>query len=373
MKIICSKELLCENIAIASRAVTTKSSLEILSCILLVADSKGFRMIGNNLQLGIETADIPAEIAETGTVAAEARLLNDIVRRLPHDSVTIVTDERNVIRIISGHAEFSIVGMSGDEFPYLTEVEKTNRLTMKSEDLREMVKSTIFAVSLNEAKPVMTGELLIADDDKLVMVAVDGFRIAEKSLPRSDSAENSFAGQMIIPSTSLSEIVKIIGQTSDEEVEAYVIRGCCMFETPSCRIVTRLIEGEFIKFESLFSTEFTTVVTVDRALLTEALERASLITSKDLKKSPVKISIEGEQMTISSISDMGSTTECLSINTEGKDLIIAFNPRYLLEALRAIGNEKITIQLLSPLSPCVITPADDDSYRYLVLPLRLKE
>lgn len=368
MKIICAKEVLAENINIVSKAVSNKTTLNILECILMISDDHGFRMIGNDLALGIETAPIAAETVEKGSVALEARIFADIIRRLPDADITIISDEKNITTIQCGKSEFKILGQPGEEFPFLTKVERNDQVRISSAEFRDMIRQTIFSVAADDSKPAMTGELLQISHETMTLVSVDGFRISIKTTAFNlDNGELS----VIIPAKTLSEISKIVSAESDQMMTLYFSDKHVLFELDSCIVVSRLLEGDFINYENLFTDDFTTLVTVNRDELLTCLDRASLI-SKDAKKNPIKIDIQNSKMVITSNTEIGTSHEELSIETDGIPLEIAFNPRYLIECLKVMSDDRVVIQFTTPLSPCIIKGAENTSYKYLILPLRIK-
>jgi len=368
MQIVCDKNLLMEYINIVNKAVSARSSLPILQCILLIADEAGFRMVGNDLELGIESRDIEAEIIETGRVALDARMLGDIVRRLPGSSASIRTDEKAVTVIKSGKAEFKILGQPGDEFPALPKVEQAIPYVIPSGELRNMIRQTIFSVAVDDTKPALTGELLEIKNNVMKLVSVDGFRISLRVYAPEVSCEDLRA---IIPAKTLNELSKILPADGDEVVRIYNSERHMLFALEECVLVSRVIEGDFISYENVFTDDYTTMITVEREAMVDALERASLI-SKDARKNPVKVNIADEQAVITSNTEIGTSYDELSIVQDGKNLEIAFNPRYLIDALKALETERVEMQFTTPLSPCIIKGEDVDIQKYLVLPLRVK-
>lgn len=368
MKIVCNKNILLEYINIVLKAVSNRTTLPILECILLIADENGFRLIGNDLELGIETKQIDAEIIETGCVALDSKIFSEIVRRLPGETVSINSDNNNITIIKSNKSEFKILGQNGDEFPFLPQVEKDSKYIIPAKDFKNMIHQTIFSVAVNDSKAVMTGELLEIKGNQMKMVAVDGFRI---SLRVQNIKTENIDMQCVIPAKTLNELSKLFGNDDTDEILIYFTFKHILFETDNCIVVSRLLEGDFINYENVFTDEHTTFITVDREFLIDSLERASLI-SKDVKKNPVKLNISQDNLVITSNTEAGTSYEELPVELDGIDIEIAFNPKYLIDALKVMEDEKITMQFTTPLSPCIIKGRDTDLYKYLVLPLRLK-
>ncbi len=370
MNIKCEKNILLNNINIVLKSVASRTTLPILECILLIADKEGFRLISNDLELGIETSNIEADILEKGMVALEAKIFSDIIRSMPDGDISITVDEKNVAVIKNGKTEFKILGQNGEEFPTLDKVEKEEKYSISSSLLKNMIKQTKFSVSTDESKPVLTGELIEIKEGNLNIVAIDGFRVSFRCTNISKDFKNA---EVVVPAKALNEIIKILSDKEDSIVNLYFNDNHILFELDSCIIVSRLLEGEFLKYEQIFTEDYNTRIKLDRVNFLNSLERASLI-SKDNKKTPVKLEIKNdESLVITSNTEFGTSYEELSIDLEGEGLSIAFNPRYLIEALKAIDDEKILIQFMTSLSPCIIKGIDNSDYKYLILPLKINE
>lgn len=370
MYVNCSKENLIANINISLKAVSTKTTLPILECILLIANDKGFRLISNNLELGIETRNIESEIIEKGCVALEAKIFSDIIKSLPEEAVSIEVSNNNTTIIKSGKSEFKISGQKGEEFPLLPEIEKSTKIKINSINLKNMIRQTIFSVAQDETKPILTGELIEIKNEDFNIVAIDGFRVSF----RKTNIENVYKDiNVVVPSKTLNEISKILSDKNNdnEKINIYFSDKHILFEINDCTIISRLLEGEFLKYEQIFTDEYTTQIEVNRLFFIQGLERATLV-SKEIKKNPVKLNIESNKLTITSNADFGTSYEEINIETEGENLEIAFNPKYLIDALKSIENDEIFIQFTSPLSPCIIKDIRDNNYKYLILPLKLK-
>jgi len=366
MKFICNRDLLINGINIVSKAVSNRTTLPILQCILIKVYDEGFKLVANDLEIGIETGFIEADIEMEGTVAIEAKLFSDIVKKLNGNDITISCDIKNSVTLSCGMSKYEIMGQNGEEFPEITKVEKNNSYTLKQKLFKDMINKTIFSIALDESKPVLTGELVEINDFNINMVAVDGYRISYKKALMDTSGDNNKA---IIPGKTLREISRILGD-GDETVSIYITENHVSFEFGGNIVVSRIIEGEFIKYEQTFSQDFKTKVIVKTDEIVSCLERASLI-SRDARKVPVKIEIRDNKFIIDSKTEMGSAHEEVFVEIEGDNLNIAFNPKYLIEALKAVDDNEICLLFNSALSPCIIKPLDGDDYKYLVLPLRM--
>ena len=367
MKLTCPRDSLLNAINIVSKAVSSKTTLPILECLLLTADDNGFRLTANDMELAIESAGIDADVDENGKVALEARFFSDIIRKVDGDEVSISTDDKNMTTISCGKSEFKISGQNGDEFPPIPKVEKTEKFVIGQNDLRNLIRQTIFPISQDESKPVLTGELVEIEGDMIDLVSVDGYRISYK---KTELFQSAGSGRVIVPGKSLGEIAKILSQDENEKAVIYFTDNHIMFDINGNIVVSRLIEGEFIKYQQSFTNEYKTSARIDRLKMLDSLERASII-SRDSRKIPVKLEISGDNIVITANAETGAVYEEVSAEVDGDKLLIAFNPRYLIDALRAIDDEEVYMHFNTSLSPCVFKPVEGDDYKYLVLPLRM--
>ena len=369
MNIECRKDILLNNIGIVLKSVPSRTTMPILECILLIADREGFRLISNDLELGIETSNIEADILRKGSVAIDAKMFFDIVKNMPDGNICIDVDENNVAIIKNGKTEFKIMGQNAEDFPIINKIEKEEKYSISSSILKNMIKQTKFSVSTDESKPVLTGELLEIKEGYLNVVAIDGFRV---SFRRTQVSKNFKEIEVVVPAKALNEIIKILSDKEDSLVNLYFNDNYVLFELDSCIIVSRLLDGEFLKYEQIFTEDYNTRIEIDRINFLNSLERASLI-SKDNKKTPVKIEIKNEELVITSNTEFGTSYEEVNIDLEGESINIAFNPRYLIEALKAIEDERVLIQFMTSISPCIIKGIDNSNYKYLILPLKINE
>lgn len=367
MKIICRKDILLNGINTVSRAVITKTPIPMLECILLKAETNGFRMMGNNLELAIESKLKDVDIIEEGSVAIEAKILSEIIRRLPEDNITILTDENNSVLIKCINSEYKIAGKAGDEFPDLPVIEKSVEYTLQQCKLKDMIRQTIFSISTDESKITFTGELLEIKNNALNLVSLDGYRVSFRTTPLEITDQDNF---VIVPGKTLNDINKILSSEEEFEVSIYFTDKNVLFDLGDTTVVSRVIDGDFIKYEQVFDSNYTTEITVNRKDLMMCLDRAALL-SRDNKKTPVKMEIEANKLIITSETDLGKAYEQLDITVNGNDMSIAFNPKYIIDALKAIDDEEIDMYFISSLSPCTIRPTEGNDYKYLVLPVRL--
>lgn len=367
MKLTCSRDLLLNSIYVVSKAVSSRTTLPILECILLTCDERGLTLTANDLEIGIETAPIEADIEREGKVALEARLFSEIIKRVNGADVTIDTDKENITIISSGSSEFKIMGRDGTDFPAMPKIEKKGRQTVLQKDLRNMIRETIFSVAQDDSKPVLTGELMEINGDTVNLVSVDGYRISYK---KAKLISSSGEEEAIIPAKTLNEISKILSAEDEDEADLYFTDKHALFDINGNIVVTRLIDGDYIKYEQSFTDEYKTRIDCDRNEIISALERASLL-SRETRKTPVILDITQDSTSITSTTDIGTAHEEVETAFEGENLRIAFNPRYLIEALRAINDDRVSLRFTTHLSPCIIKGTEESDYKYLILPLRM--
>lgn len=365
MKITCDKQKLNEAVLNVQRAVSTKSSVPALEGILIRTEESSVQLCGYDLELGITTT-IDCTVEEKGSIVLSARLFGDIVRKLPAAAVTINSDEKQVTTIVSGEAEFSIVGIPAEEYPELPSVSGETSLKLQSGALRSMIRQTIFAVADNDAKPIHTGTLFELEPECLRLVSVDGYRLAIREEPIGCNLETSF----VVPGKTLGEVLKLLGD-DDSEVELQIGRRHILFSIQNYTVISRLLEGEFLDYRAAIPNECSTELKVSTQSLIDSVERVSLLIT-DRLKSPVHCIFGDGEIRISCSTAIGRANDRLAAQITGNTLEMGFNNRFLLDALKNTECDEVRIQLNGPLSPMRILPCDGKSFLFLVLPVRLK-
>ena len=366
MNIKCKKDDLLSGINIVSKAVASKTSLPILECIMVEAMNGKIRLIANNIELGIETY-IEGTTIEEGKAAFEAKIFSDIIRKLPQSDISIETDSDYKAKIVCEKSKFTIPYHAGDDFPYLQQIEKDNSIRISQFSLREIIRQTIFSISDNENTKLMTGESFEVKNNELIVVSLDGHRISRRKIALN--GENSDM-KVVVPGKSLIELSKIISGDSDNEVAIYFSDNHMLFEFDNTRVVTRLIEGEYFKISQMMAINNDLKVTVNRKELMGCIDRATLLIQETDKK-PIIVSVKNDNnMYVRLDTNMGSLNEELEIKKEGNEIIIGFNPRFLMDALRVIDDEEIDIYLNDSKSPCFIKDSEE-SYIYIILPINI--
>ena len=365
MKISCSKQSLMNGINIVSKAVSTKSTMPNLECILIESSLSEIRLIANDIELGIETI-IEGTIIEAGRIALNAKVFSDMVRKLPESEVSIETNINNEAVIRCEKIKFQRSGTSGEDFNYLPEVVKNKSFTISQFSLKEIIHQTIFSISDQENTKIMTGELFEVNGDELKVVSLDGHRISIRKVKLKESYDPI---KVIIPGKTLNEISKILNGGVDDEIRIYVTDKHILFEYDNTKVVSRLLEGEFYKIDQMLSSDYETKFTINKKDFFESIDRASLLIRESDKK-PIILNIDNSTLSLNIVSSSDSMNEDIEIKKEGKDLKIGFNPKFLMDALRVIDDEEVSIYMVNAKSPCFIRN-DDNTYIYLILPVSI--
>lgn len=365
MHILCKQELLMNSINIALKACSTKTTMPILGCILIKAYDNQVTLVGYNLELGIEST-IQVEVIEEGSIVLESKIFSEIIRKMSNEIVELSTDGSQMARIICEDSEFVIAGQAGQQFPELTQVERYKSYTLSQHTFKEMIRQTIFSVAQEESRPILTGEMLQIKDGFFRLVSFDGNRISYRQTPLSTEYETQ---EVVVPGRTLSELSKILSSDETDMINLYFEEKNILFDLGECKVVSRLLEGQFLKYEHIFSSDYVTRIEVDCKKFLMRIERAALISREG--KNPIKIKIDGDNMIITSKAELGTAREKLGIELEGNELSIGFNPKFLIEALKSIDDDRICIHFISPLAPCVINPTQGDHYKYLIAPVRM--
>ena len=363
MKITCLKSELLKSINISLKAVPVRSTMPVLECILIDATHNDIRFITNDMEMGIETI-VQGRIEEPGIIAIQAKMLSDIVRKLPDNNVTIASDASYNVTIRCEKAKFSLSGDSGEDFAYLPEIERDSCVTISQLALRQVILQTIFSIASGDTNKLMTGELFEIKGDRLRVISLDGHRISIRRVELKESNEDR---KVIVPGKTLNEICKILTGDHDDMVNIFITRNHILFELENTTIVSRLIEGEYFAVDQMISGDYETKVVVRRQTFMNCIDRATLFVREGDKK-PIILNFTEGNCNLNIESPLGAMNEDIDIDMEGKPLMIGFNPRFMIDALKAIDDEEITLYLTNAKSPCFIKD-NEESYTYLVLPV----
>lgn len=363
MKLVCSKSNLLNGVQIVSKAVSSKTTMSILECIMVDATKGIISLTGNDMDLGIETI-IEGNIVEKGAIALDAKIFLEIVRNLPDSDITIETDSNYKTTITCEKAKFTIIGKSGEDFSYLPVVEKQDSIVISQFTLKEVVRQTIFSISDNDNNKLMTGELFEINGNQLRVVSLDGHRISVRKI---ELREEYAPKKVIVPGKTLNEVSKILPGGADSFVTISFTDKHIVFEFDSTTVVSRLIEGEYFKIDQMLSSDYETKVKINKKELISCISRATLLVKEGDKK-PIIINITDGSMELKINSIVGSMNEEINIEKQGKDLMIGFNPKFMIDALRVIDDEDVDIYMVNPKAPCYIKNVEE-SYIYMILPV----
>lgn len=363
MKLVCSKSNLLNGVQIVSKAVPNKTTMSILECILINATGDQIKLIANDMELGIETI-IEGDIIEKGQIALDAKIFLEIMRKLPDNDVTIETDNSCKTNITCEKAKFNIIGKSGEDFSYLPSIERIDSIVISQFTLKEVVRQTIFSIADNDNNKLMTGELFEINEDILKVVSLDGHRISIRKI----ELKNTYPfRKVVVPGKTLNEVSKILSGDSEKDVSIFFTGKHIVFEFDKTTVVSRLIEGEYFKIDQMLSSDYETKVSINKRELLNCIDRATLLVKEGDKK-PIIIHITDGNMELKINSTVGSMNEEIDITKQGKDIMIGFNPKFMIDALKVIDDEEIDIYLVNPKAPCFIRDMKE-KYIYLILPV----
>ena len=363
MKLVCKKANLLNGVQIVSKAVPGKTTMPILECILIDASQGRIKLTANDMELGIETI-IDGDIVEKGIIALDAKIFLEIVRKLPDNMITIQTDSSLNVVITCEKAKFNIVGKSGEDFSYLPEIEKENSVVISQFTLKEVIRQTIFSIADNENNKLMTGELFEIENNNMKVVSLDGHRISLRNIELKDNYDHI---KVVVPGKTLNEISKILTGEADKDVVIYFTDKHILFEFDETTVLSRLIEGEYFRIEQMLSTDYETKMSINKREFLNCIDRATVLV-KEGEKKPIIINVTDEDMELKINSTIGSMNENIDIVKEGKDIMIGFNPKFLIDSLKVIDDEEINIYMVNPKAPCIIRD-DHNTYLYLILPV----
>ena len=371
MKIVCYKDKIIKALNSVLKGVASKTTMPILEGILIQTNDNEIKLTTYDLEIGIEYI-MECEIKEQGSTVVNAIMFSEIIRKLPDTEIYISLNDKNLLEIECEGSLYKLATMNPEEFPELPKIEIENSIEVDQNVLKNMIRKTIFAVSSEENRPIFTGCLFEIENNKLNLVAVDGFRLALRSIYLNKQTNNFSA---VIPGKTLNEVNKIISD-SFEPVKIGVSKNQALFEMDNCKIVTRILDGEFLNYKNVIPSNWETRIRVNKNSIQNSFERISLISASAIekeKKYPVKVQVDIGKVIISCTNQTGDAKEELFVSTEGKNLEAGFNPKYFLDSLKAVEDEEVFIEFGTSISPCLIKSVENNDYTYMILPIRLKE
>lgn len=366
MKFTCKKEDICSAISNVSKAVSPKSTITALEGIKLRLDMSVLELTGYDLEIGITTF-IECDSSDSGEVVLNSRLFSEITRRMPSDLITYEIDDNLNMKIYGGNAEYQISAISAEEYPALPEIERENPISINQQILKSMIDQTNYATSTNDAKPILTGELFDIENSGINMVAIDGFRLAIRYEKINCTDKRYF----VVPSKALMEASRLLKEDAENDCEIFVNSKHILFDINGYRIFTRLLEGEFHNYKNSVPKEFKTEVIVKTGDIVHCLERCSLLLNEK-NKAPVKCAFGDGQIKIACKTGIGRLDDSIEADINGESVLIGFNNKYLLDALRAADTDKVRIQMTGANRAVKIAPLQGDSFTFIVMPVQIK-
>lgn len=347
------------------KATSTKTTSPILEGIKIEASGDLITLSATDLEIAIKKS-VRADVAEEGVVVVPGKFFNDYIRKLTDEELSFLLNEKGQLKISYKDSEGYIQVLDSHEFPFLNDVNTDKKFTINANNLKSIINKTIFAVATDDSRPILKGELFEIKEKLLTVVALDGYRLAMANKPITNTSGEY---KIIIPSRSLMEVSKLI-ENNDDEIEIFVSNNYIKFDLKDLVLTSRLIDGEFINYKQIIHNQFSTNITVDKEQLEDAIERASILSKID-RNNLVKFEIKDKNLTLTSNSEIGSIVENITICLTGEELVIAFNSRYFIEALRSSNDKFIKLNFTNNINPCIITPAETEEFLYLILPVRI--
>ncbi len=379
MKLVCTQTDLSTNLSLVSRAVPSRPTHPVLANVLLTADAQTQQvsLTAFDLSLGIRTS-FPAEVLQEGEITLPAKLLNDIVSRLPEGEITLGDDEAGQalgVTLTSASGHYQVRGMGVEEFPELPVIEKGEALYLPASALIEGLRGSLFATSADETKQVLTGLHLTVQQDALEFAATDGHRLAVvQTTNESAGSEGQDSLEVTVPAKALRELERMLGmRQSAEPLALHFDQGQVVFEWANQRLTSRTLEGQYPAYRQLIPRQFERQLALERRLLLSALERIAVLA--DQKNNIVKFSLDSvnQELALSvEAQDVGSGRESMSAQISGESIEIAFNVKYLMEGLKALPSSEIQMQLNTALSPLILTPLGTLKMTYLIMPVQIR-
>ena len=366
MKVICEGLDLSAAVLTVSKAIGSKTVNPILEGIKIKAQGDDLILTATDTELTIEKT-VKADVLMEGETVVTGRMFGDFIKKLENEQVELSKLDGSSLKIRYSGSESEMQVFSADEYPKTDKNIGDNFIEIKQSDLKDIVNKTVFACATDDSRPILKGCLFEVEDLELNVVSLDGVRM---SVVTKEVLSSSGKFKAIIPARTLLEITRLLGNEDDEFIRISVTKNSLMVSVDNIVLISRLIEGEFIKYRQILPTEFTTNIRINKQLLINSIERASVV-SRQEKTNIVKFDIKEDFVNITSKSEIGNVNENIAINMDGKDLIIAFNGKYLLDYLKTTDDDFVSINLNSPIDPCIIRSIVNTDYTYLIVPVRI--
>ncbi len=368
MKLTIPRKELYDALQIVSRAVSTHTTLPVLKNVLLQPGTDAIRLSATDLELGVEVLT-SATIQEPGAITVPARTIGEIIAALPEADVTLASNDGDKLVITCRRSEHRINCLPADEFPSLPEVTGTLTFSLPQLLMRDMVRQTALAASDDDTRPILTGVCVVLENGRVRLAATDTHRLAVRSAPVSESTGQ---GSAIVPVRAMNELLRVLTDDADARLHVRIDQNQILFRTDRVVLVSRLIEGQFPRYERVIPDSYTRRLTIPREELLATLRRARIMARDASARDRVVFTTEGENLVVTSEGDSGEFREEMEIVSEGEPISIAFNVSYFLEVLGVLESEGISLELMEPLNPTVIRPVDGDDYLMVIMPMQVQ-
>lgn len=366
MKLICNKQSLYEAVINVSKAVSDKSTIPSLEGIKMKLQNNILELTGYDLEIGIKT-EISVKSEDVGEFIVNSRLLSDIIKRMPTEDILLEISSNMQVKISGGSTEYTVSAMTAEEYPELPEADSEDKFAVSQGILKDMIRQTIFAVSLTDTKPILKGELFEIQNGIFNMVSLDGYRLAV----RTENINTANDYKFVVPSNALREVIKLLKEDDEENCIIYISKKHIIFDISGYLVYSRLIEGEFHNYKGSIPNTCVTEVTVNTKEMIDCLERASLLINERVK-SPVRCIFDNGQLNLSCSTAIGKINDEINIDITGPMIEIGFNCKFLLDPLKTITDDRVKFQMNGGNLPMKIVPLNSNNYTFLVLPVRLK-
>ncbi len=364
MKAYCEGLDLVEAVQKVIKAASNKTINPILEGIKITAEDDTLTLVATDSELAIEKK-IKADVKVEGETVVPGKFFSEFVKKLANEQIELDLNEKNQLKIKYTDSEVYIQCFNSLEYPTIQKIDNAQFFTISQSNFKELIEKTIFSVALDDSRPILKGCLFEIEENQITSVALDGFRLAKATYP---ILEQTARVSVIVPGRSLNEISKLLEDT-DENIRVFIQRNYLMVQVDNTKIITRLIDGDFINYKQIISSNFATSVTVNKAQFEDSLDRASIL-GRISNDNVIKLSIKDNMLTLYSSSEIGNVTEKINIVQNGTDLTICFDSRFLKDCLRAIKDEFIKLCFTTSVNPCIIKANEGENYIFLILPLK---
>ncbi len=368
MKLTVTRKELYEGLQIVSRAVSTQTTLPVLKNVLIQPGDGVIKLSATDLELGVEVL-VPATVSEGGSLTVPAKTFSEIIAALPEADVSLAADEHETLIICCRRSEYRINGLTAEDFPALPEVGGSVSLQVPQAQMKEMIRQTALAASDDDTRPILTGICVVLTGGKLRLVATDTHRLAVRTAPVPEATAET---TVIVPARAMNELLRVLGDGESAPLAVSVDTNQVLFKTERVTLVSRLIEGQFPRYERVIPGNHTRRLTIPRDDFQSALRRARIVARDAAAKDRVVLEASGESLIISAVGDGGKAHEEFEVAREGDEISIAFNVNYMLEVLGVLDCEGVFLELTEPLAPAVLRPVDGDDYLMVIMPMQVQ-